>query len=202
MLYELTQAGKKSPTASSLPHVLKLVYNVLAKSRAKLSADQISQQLGGDRRALFSAHNVRTALRQLGELNYVEAKSAQSRPAHAQNVPASDTRPKMRENARVFPSRSIAVKSSISVADTLESVINWKCQVPPGSTALKYLILAYLQGKPGQWVPRSEIDRNFVGDPPKSPEIDVTVALRTLTEIDQCVDVNNLPDPEYMAIQL
>ena len=84
------QAGKPSPNASSLPHVLRLVYNVLAKSQGPLSEQDVSSQLGGDRRAAFSPANVLITLRQLKDLNYVVEFSAPDTKAPAPGTAKGD----------------------------------------------------------------------------------------------------------------
>jgi hypothetical protein len=72
MLYVLTPAGRYSPFSSSLPHLLRLVYNALAEAQGPITPEDVSTRLGGDRNAAYSADNVQTALRQLVALNYVD----------------------------------------------------------------------------------------------------------------------------------
>ncbi len=175
MQYTLAQAGKPSPNASSLPHVLRLVYNVLAKSQGPLSEQDVSSQLGGDRRAAFSPANVLITLRQLKDLNYVVEFSAPDTKAPApgtakgdQNVAGGAARigPVLATEEEVTRISATAVTSlALDNAQMGSRDIDEAGSVTQAATSddpCGDAILEYLASRPGECVSRADIVANCI----------------------------------------
>ncbi len=179
MQYELTQAGKTSPDAPSLPHLLKLVYGVLSKAPGPLSEQDVSAQLGGDHSNAFSVDNVQKALRQLRDLNYVDESSTE---------PAEET-------VAVLSATVTVASETVMVAGTAA-----ESDDPCGDAIVRFL------QRENRCVPKAQIVAKFAnGKPPCYDDEGVLVALDRLTtdgdirhcnQQRNCYTVGACPEPQ------